>query len=231
MKTTVIIPAAGTGSRMGYQKQLISLKGKPLIIHTVEAFESHEEVDEIFISAPDCVADVIKSCGFKKVKAIVEGGADRQSSVWACLQKIADLQTNSQTDLQTDSQNILVHDGARPLITQNTISDILFWVKKGFCVSSGVKSKDTIKITDSDNIVQSTPAREHMWLVQTPQGFPAHLIADAHRKAMAEGFVGTDDAMLIEHMGIPVRMVEGDYRNIKITTPEDVPVAEAFMNI
>ena len=211
MKTAVIIPAAGLGSRMGTQKQLIKLNSKPVLAHTLEAFEKHPNIDEIIVVGSKSLAEITSS--FSKVKSLVEGGANRQASVWQGLQAVSD-----------DIDWVLIHDGARPFVSEKVISDVI-----GKCAISGVKSKDTIKIADENNIVQETPNRENLWLVQTPQGFPYHIIKKAHQQAIADGFVGTDDATLVERMGIPVQMIEGDYRNIKLTTPEDILIAEVYI--
>jgi len=211
MKTAVIIPAAGLGSRMGTQKQLIKLNSKPVLAHTLEAFEKHPNIDEIIVVGSKSLVEITSS--FSKVKSLVEGGANRQASVWQGLQAVSD-----------DIDWVLIHDGARPFVSEKVISDVI-----GKCAISGVKSKDTIKIADENNIVQETPNRENLWLVQTPQGFPYHIIKKAHQQAIADGFVGTDDATLVERMGIPVQMIEGDYRNIKLTTPEDILIAEVYI--
>ena len=222
MKTAVIIPAAGMGTRMGAVKQLLILKDRPVLSHTLAAFEEHEEINEIILVAPaesmeEIQIKAIFPYGFKKISAVVQGGLHRQESVWAGL-----------NHLSQDVAWILIHDGARPLVTKQVISDVLAYVRKGVAAVSGVKSKDTIKLTE-DDIVKDTPARDYAWLVQTPQGFPHNLIKEAHIKALAEGFIGTDDAMLVERLNVPVYMVEGDYRNIKLTTREDVKIAEALI--
>lgn len=220
MKSAVIIPAAGLSTRMGAAKQLMMLGDKPVLIRTLEAFENHKEIDEIVVVTTRDPAALIEAYKFKKVKAIVEGGSHRQASVWAGLLAVS-----------ADVEWVLIHDGARPLVTKQAISDILASVRQGCCAISGVKSKDTIKIADSGNSVTDTPERTRAWIVQTPQGFPYELIKEAHRKAMEADFIGTDDAMLIERLGIPVYMVEGDYRNIKLTTPEDILIAEALLHM
>jgi len=204
---------------MGAMKQLLDLGGKPVLIRTLEVFEDHEEVDEIVVVASQEVAETIRSYGFKKLKSVVDGGPNRQASVWSGI-----------LALSPEVEWVLIHDGARPLVTWQVVSDVLVSVRLGKCAISGVKSKDTVKITDNGNIVQDTPDRNQAWLVQTPQGFPRGLIQRAHRLAIKEGFVGTDDAVLIERLGMPVTMVEGDYRNIKLTTPDDMRVAEALLS-
>jgi len=209
MKTAVIIPAAGTGSRMGTEKQLLQLSGKPVLARTIEAFEAHDEIDDIIVVSKH------KLTGYKKVRATIPGGETRQASVREGLKALAD-----------DVAWVLIHDGARPLVTQQAISAVLGYVRRGYSAVSGVKAKDTVKITDENNIITATPNREATWLVQTPQGFPREIITEAHK----QDFIGTDDAMLVERMGVAVRMVEGDYRNIKLTTPEDILLAESFLH-
>jgi len=211
MRTAVIIPAAGTSSRMGADKQRLILNGKPVLAHTLATFDSHQGIDEIILVGKD--KEIAK--GFKKVSTVVEGGSNRQASVWAGLGV-----------LKNDIKRVLIHDGARPLVSHSIISAIL---QRDNCAISGVRSKDTIKIANPDNIVMDTPARENLWLVQTPQGFPYATLVKAHEKAIADGFEGTDDAVLVERMGIPVEMVEGCYSNIKLTTPEDLLIAEAYI--
>ena len=208
------------GTRMGAAKQLMILGTKPVLAHTIEAFDSHKDVDDIIVVAPENVAGAVRAYGYKKLKAVVPGGAERQASVWAGL-----------SALDGETGPVLIHDGARPLVTQKVISDILSCVRQGKAAVSGVISKDTIKIADAEGFVKDTPKRELVWLVQTPQGFPCRMIKEAHQQAINDGFVGTDDAGLVERMGIPVLMVKGDYRNIKLTTPEDLQMAEALLHI
>jgi len=215
MKTAAIIPAAGQGSRMGRAKQLILLGGKSVIDRTVEMFDSHAEIDEIIIAA----SENIHIGDFAKIKRIVPGGGTRQESVRMCLEAVSG-----------DVTHVLIHDGARPLVSSRVISGIIEAISTGGCAVSGVISKDTIKVTGEDNIIESTPPRGKTWLVQTPQGFPLDIIKKAHEAAEADGFTGTDDAVLAERSGIPVRMVEGDYGNIKLTTPEDILLAEALLH-
>ena len=217
MKTTVIIPAAGMGTRMGCQKQLLPINGIPALFRTLEIFSSHEEIDEIILVAPRNIS--VKH--FTKITAIVDGGSDRQASVYEGLKA-----------LSAETVNVLIHDGARPLVTPDIIADILSYVRRGQAAISGVRSKDTIKITGLDNKIESTPHRDNTWLVQTPQGFPKEVILAAHKKAIEEGFSNaTDDGVLVERLGTPVFMVEGDYANIKLTTPQDIKIAEALLHM
>ena len=228
MKTAVIIPAAGSGTRMGQPKQLILLCGKPILTHALSTFVYHTDIDEIILVAPDEVSETAinfisreeneTNQLLKKIKTVTESGENRQESVY-----------NGLSTVSSDIKYVLIHDGARPIVNKKIVSDIISLIKKGHCAISGIKSKDTVKITNETNIVINTPIRENTWLVQTPQGFPVEVIRNAHVKAKDDGFVGTDDAMLVERMGIPVMMVQGDYKNIKITTPDDLHVAEMFL--
>ena len=218
MKTTVIIPAAGTGSRMGCRKCMLLLDGIPVLYRTISAFDNHDEIDEMVIVASKDEFDVISDYKFKKPYKITIGGCDRQSSVRAGIDALC-----------CDVTNVLIHDAARPLVTNKIISDTLAVVMQGHCAVSGVKTKDTVKVTDEKNKVQDTPARDNIWIVQTPQGFPHHIIKEAHKQAYETGFNGTDDAVLVERLGLPVCMVDGDYSNIKLTTPDDMIIAEALI--
>jgi len=218
-----VIPAAGLGTRMGGLKQIMLLKGKPVLARTVAAFELHPGIKEIIIVAPGgAPADEIKSKmkGFNKLKSIVEGGDNRQASVFNGLQAVS-----------KDIDGVLIHDGARPLVSEKVISDIISYVREGKSAISGVKTKDTIKIADSKNIISDTPDRDYVWLVQTPQGFPPEIIKKAHERAALDNFLGTDDSILLERLGEKVYMVEGDYKNIKLTTKEDFIMAEMLMDL
>ena len=222
MKTAVIIPAAGKSTRMGTQKQLMVLGKVPVLARTLAAFEGHADVDEIILATSKDVAEAIGAFGYKKghekIIAVTEGGSSRQESVYAALKCVS-----------PGVDNILIHDGARPLVGWQTISDVLAYVRRGLCAASGVISKDTVKIVGEDNIVKATPDRGSTWLVQTPQGFPYEVIKEAHKRARSDGFVGTDDATLVERIGVSVYMVEGDYQNIKLTTPDDFEIAEVLL--
>lgn len=217
MKTSVIIPAAGGSVRMGTPKLLIPLGGIPVLARTISAFENHEGIDKIIVVTTEEAAEIIAPFGFKKVKILLNGGETRQSTVQAGL-----------ADVNTEA--VLVHDGARPLVTHRAISDVLAYVHRGECAVSGVKPKDTMKFTKESNKVEGTLDRDQVWIVQTPQGFPVNVLNEAHERALADGFVGTDDAILVERMGIPVYMALGDYCNIKLTTPEDISAAEAMIH-
>ena len=207
---------------MGGLKQIMLLKGEPVLARTVAAFELHPDIKEIIIVAPGgALMDEIKSKlgKFNKLKSVVEGSDNRQASVFNGLQAVSG-----------DIGGVLIHDGARPLVSAKVISDIISYVKEGKSAISGIKTKDTVKIADSKNIICDTPDREHVWLVQTPQGFPLEIIKKAHERAALDKFLGTDDSILLERLGERVYMAEGDYKNIKLTTREDFIMAEMLMD-
>ncbi len=225
MKTIALIPAAGMGKRMaaGINKQYLLLDGMPIVARTIAVFEDFTLVDEIYVITPKaeipfCREQVIAAHGFSKVKAIVEGGTERQHSVLNGLRAIVD---------PDDNDVVLIHDGVRPFVTQEIIGQSIAVAKAHEGAVVAVPVKDTIKVA-VDGIIRETPQRETLWQAQTPQAFRYGIIRNAYEKAASDGFLGTDDASLVERSGGLVHVVRGDYRNIKITTPEDLILAEAF---
>lgn len=226
-KSIALIPAAGMGKRMGasINKQYLLLDGLPIVARTISVFEKSPLIDAIYLvipadEIPYCREHVVAACGFKKVVAIVPGGKERQNSVMNGL--------NAMRDGVGDNDVILIHDGVRPLVTEAMLRESIEVACRRDGALVAVPVKDTIKSV-RDGIVQSTPVRENLWQAQTPQAFRFGLIHAAHLAAEAEDFIGTDDASLIERRGGEVCIVRGDYRNIKITTPEDLVLAEAFL--
>jgi 2-C-methyl-D-erythritol 4-phosphate cytidylyltransferase len=226
MKTIALIPAAGMGKRMaaGINKQYLLLAGMPIVARTIAVFEKSPLVNEIYVIIPEaeipfCRTQVIAAHGFSKVKAIVQGGAERQHSVLNGLRAVID---------PDDNDLVLIHDGVRPFVTPEMIEKSIDLARAHEGALVAVPVKDTIKVV-VDGIINETPQRETLWQAQTPQTFRYGIIRDAHEKAEAEGFLGTDDASLVERSGGQVHIVMGDYRNIKITTPEDLVLAEAFL--
>lgn len=221
---SVIFPAAGQGKRMqtDVNKVLLNLAGVPMLVHTLQRFSNCAAVDELIIVA---AADEIlflqqmldKVSGLKSFKIVV-GGAERQFSVENALKAVRD-----------DANIILVHDAARPLISSSVIEAVIDAARQGGAAIAAVRAKNTIKFIDNDGIVQSTPERSGLWEIQTPQGFQRDILLAAYHKARQDGFVGTDDASLVERLGIAVRVIESDYRNIKVTTPEDLLFVEAIL--
>jgi 2-C-methyl-D-erythritol 4-phosphate cytidylyltransferase len=206
-------------------KQYLQLGGLPIVARTISVFEESPLIEAIYLvipydEIPYCREHVIAACGFRKVIEVVPGGRERQNSVMNGLivmrQNIA------------DEDVVLIHDGVRPLITPKLLKESIEAARDNDGALVAVPAKDTIK-TVRDGIIIDTLPREMLWQAQTPQSFRFATIFDAHRAAELEGFMGTDDASLVERRGGIVRIVRGDYRNIKITTPEDLVLAEAFL--
>ena len=219
-----VIVAAGKGRRMGTKvsKQFLPLRGKEILAHTVECFEASEDVDEIvLVTGEESLGDVEemkREYGWKKITAITAGGKERQDSVRNGLEK-----------LSPKTEIVLIHDGVRPFVTKTMIRESAREAKKmGACII-GVPAKDTIKVCSAEGIALNTPDRSTLWQIQTPQTFRKDLILSAYEQAEREGFRGTDDASLAEHSGFAVKVIMGSYRNIKITTKEDLIMAEAFL--
>lgn len=221
---SVIIAAAGMSNRMGSKinKQFIAIDNKPILVHTIEKFEHCKYIDEIIIVSKEeevdyCRKEIVRKYGFKKVSKIIRGGKERQDSIYNGL-----LAINESTDI------VLTHDGARPFIKDKHIEDgIKGVIDHGACVI-GVPVKDTIKVVNDEDSVHHTPKRSLLWAAQTPQCFWTHLLKKGYEHAIKEGIVGTDDSSLVEKMGHEIKMIMGSYDNIKITTPEDLIIAESL---
>ncbi|PKN13007.1 MAG: 2-C-methyl-D-erythritol 4-phosphate cytidylyltransferase [Deltaproteobacteria bacterium HGW-Deltaproteobacteria-4] len=225
MANVAIIPAAGTGSRMqaGINKQYLLLAGRPILFHTLALFAAHPRIDRICIVVPSeeinyCRSEIVALYGLEKVSAIIAGGPSRQDSVANGL-----LGCNAEVD-----DLVVIHDGARPLLRATDLDALLNAAAKSGAAVLGVPVKDTIKQVQ-EGVIVATPERSSLWQVQTPQVFRYGLLLAAYGQARADGFTGTDDAMLVERLQYPVTMVPGSYRNIKITTPEDLSIASAFL--
>lgn len=224
MKCTVIIPAAGQGRRMNsdMKKQFISLKGKPILVWTIEKFQQHDAIDEIIlVTSSDeieyCNKEVVEAFGLTKVKHIIVGGSERQSSVFKGLSYV-------------NEGIVLIHDGVRPFISTDLINNAIQHTKKFGACAVGVPVKDTIKYVGEDGTIINTPQRSKLWAVQTPQCFKADLIKKVHQQALEEGYLGTDDTVLVEkYSETPIKMINGSYNNIKITTIEDLAFGEKII--
>lgn len=226
MKYTAIVLAAGSGSRMQskVKKQYMLLDGKPILYYALEVFEK-SAVDEVILvvspgEASYCKKEIVEKYCFQKVTRIVEGGKERYNSVFEGLKAAP------------DADYVLIHDGARPFITPEIIERAMKGVREYRACVVGMPVKDTIKITDKEGYSKETPERKNVWMIQTPQCFEYRLIYDAYQKMLQnEDTAITDDAMVLERIShIPVKLLEGSYRNIKITTPEDLLVAQAYLN-
>ncbi|WP_284642752.1 2-C-methyl-D-erythritol 4-phosphate cytidylyltransferase [Paenibacillus silviterrae] len=220
-KLGIVIVAAGKGSRMRSEesKQYLMLGSKPILVHTLELFQGMDAVDEIVLVTG---AEDIRRCkgykeqyGLHKIQSIVTGGKERQDSVHLGLKSLG-----------SQIEWVMVHDGVRPFAAEEHI--LACWAKaqEAGAAVLAVPVKDTIKVVDAQGTIQATPDRRSLWAIQTPQAFRLSLLLEAYEHASAEGFLGTDDAMLVERLGTAVQVVEADYYNIKITTPEDLPWAE-----
>lgn len=222
---SVIIAAAGMSNRMGSKinKQFIAIDNKPILVHTLEKFEKCRYIDEIILVSKEeevdyCRKEIVKKYGFKKVTNIIRGGKERQDSIYNGL-----LALNENTDI------VLTHDGARPFIKIEHIEDGIRGVLEyGACVI-GVPVKDTMKVIEESNIIHHTPKRSLLWAAQTPQCFWARVLKEGYEHAINEGIIGTDDSSLVEKSGYDVKMIMGSYDNIKITTPEDLIIAESLL--
>lgn len=224
-KVTAIVLAAGQGTRMGGKtaKQYLLLDGRPVLYYALLAFEK-SMVDEIILVAgekdlPFCRTEIVEKYGFSKVTRIVAGGKERYHSVYQGLKAAG------------GADYVLIHDGARPFVSDDIISRTIEAVKKEKACVVAMPVKDTIKIANEDHYAIETPNRSKVWMIQTPQAFSCDLILHAYEKVLASGdAVITDDAMVLEKAeNIPVKLVQGSYTNIKITTPEDMKIAEIFL--
>lgn len=225
-KYTAIVLAAGKGSRMGstVHKQYLMLAGRPVIYYALKAF-ADSPVDEIVLVTGEgeeefCRKEVVERYGLQKITHITAGGRERYHSVYCGLQCCE------------NSDYVLIHDGARPCVSREIISRSMEMVTRtGACIAA-VPVKDTIKTADEDGVVQATPDRSSLWSVQTPQTFAYPLIRSAYDRMLAEGAEEiTDDAMAVERYSkVQVHILEGSYRNLKITTPEDLQMAELLMH-
>ena len=225
MKTAAIVLAAGKGSRMKADcpKQYLLLKEKPILYYSLKAFEE-SCIDEVVLVVGKgeieyCWKEIVEKYQFKKVTVITEGGKERYHSVYEGLKQMKNV------------DYVFIHDGARPFVTSQLIAKLLEEVKKYKACVAGMPVKDTIKLVDDRQFVTGTPDRRYVWLVQTPQVFDYNLVCGAYKMLMEGEQNGiTDDAMVVEQMtGHPVKLIEADYQNIKITTPEDIMIGENFL--
>lgn len=230
-RTAAIVLAAGQGKRMqsAVAKQFLLLNNEPVVCHSLRAFEESDVETIILVTGADemeyCREEIVKKYGFKKVSAIVAGGKERYHSVYEGLCALDGM-------LETNGI-VLIHDGARPMITQEIIERTIDAAKAhGACVAA-MPVKDTIKVADADGFAAMTPDRSTLWQIQTPQTFTYELIYGAYKKLLSDEKYQkgiTDDAMVVESMcGGHVKLVKGSYENIKVTTPEDMIVAESFL--
>ena len=223
MSVSAVIVAAGTSKRMndGVDKLAVQLSGKPLLAWTISRFESAEIIDEIIVVTREdeigTVKEMTKSEGFRKVSSVVKGGAYRQHST-----------QNGLNAVSKDSKVVLIHDGARPLIRTSDIKQIVASAEENGAALLAVPSKDTVKEVQNGIVTQTLP-RESVWLAQTPQGFRKELLQEAFSSAEKEGYIGTDEASLVERIGKDVAIVEGHSSNIKVTVTPDIGVVQSLL--
>ena len=230
-RCVAIVLSAGQGKRMGtsIQKQYIELCGKPIIFYCLEAFEKSEIIDDVIMVAGAGQEDyvIVNKYHFGKVRAVIPGGKERYDSVWNGLKAIRDGMAGE----EAKEGYVYIHDGARPFVDEQIIKRGYACVKANRACVAGVPSKDTVKIVDENQFAVNTPVRKYVWIVQTPQVFETELITQAYKNLMEHDRENvTDDAMVVEQeMQIPVKLYEGSYCNIKITTPEDLDTAKGFI--
>ena len=234
-KCTAIVLAAGAGKRMqsDVAKQYLLLEGKPVLWYALDVFEKSQIIDEVILvvgkgEIPYCQDEIVKQYGFRKVTQVIEGGAERYLSVWEALKVVGQ---------SSEDGYVFIHDGARPFVTEEILERSYQAAKEyGACVAA-MPVKDTIRISNADGFAAQTPNRKTVWQVQTPQVFGSKLIVDAYGELIdnleqikAAGVEITDDAMVVETiMHQPIKLVEGSYTNIKITTPEDMKIAQSIV--
>ncbi len=220
----VVIVAAGTGSRMkkDINKQFIKLKNKEIVAHTIEKFYNRENIDDIVVVIREDEEEyfnknIKEKYGFTNIK-VAHGGNERQDSVF-----------NGIKMLKKECEVVLIHDGARPFVTDDIIKRSINKANEHNAIVVGVKIKDTIKVVSDNGNIIDTPNRSYLWAVQTPQVFKYDIITKAYEDAYNNNYYGTDDAMLVERIGYNVKMIEGSYNNIKITTQEDLEFGEQIL--
>ncbi|AEV17423.1 2-C-methyl-D-erythritol 4-phosphate cytidylyltransferase [Geobacillus sp. G4] len=222
MNYEAIVLAAGRGKRMnaGMNKQFLELGGEPLIVRTLNVFERDERCTRIVLVVNPAersrFEQLLARFRIQKVAALTDGGEERQHSVYNGLQALA------------GEEIVLIHDGARPFVRVHHLHELVNAAVQYGAAIPAVRVKDTIKKANG-LFVEQTIDRSSLWAVQTPQAFRLSLIMEAHEAAKQAGYLGTDDASLVERIGKPVKIIEGDYRNIKLTTPEDLLFAEAIL--
>lgn len=217
---SAIVLAGGRGKRMGYSqsKQYIQVNGKPILYYTLKQFINNDMIDNIILVVPEDEKDYCKNHVLDKyglvVTKIVAGGKERQDSVYNALNEL------------DYSEIVLIHDGARPFVSQKIINDSIKYAKLYKAAAPGVMPKDTIKVKNENNFSIDTLDRNNLVAIQTPQAFDYNLIYKCHKEVKGKGLIATDDTSIVEVLGNKVYIYEGEYTNIKITTPEDLILAD-----
>ncbi len=222
MDIHVVIPAAGSGKRFGGKKQFLSLWGKPVLLHSLERFEASPLVKGIVVATSEdeigFVEECVRKAGLRKVTAVIAGGRERQDSVRLGFEKIPPCDV------------VLVHDAARPFVTAEMIERLVAAATEVGAAVVGIPVKDTLKREENGRVTE-TVDRGHVWSIQTPQAVRYDIFQKAIDVAARENFLGTDEAMLVEKAGFPVKIVMGSPYNFKITAPEDLAIAEALKGV
>jgi 2-C-methyl-D-erythritol 4-phosphate cytidylyltransferase len=220
--TYAIVPAGGLGTRMGSRrpKQYLRVGRLPILIATLKALVRAPEVAGIVVAVPEAhvaaTRRLLARLRVPRILDVVAGGADRQESVWRALQRIPE-----------GAERVVVHDAVRPFIDAALVARVLAAAASGGAATCGIPVRETVKRV-TDGAIEATIPRQGLWLTQTPQAFTRALLWEAHDKARRDGFAGTDDAVLVERLGVTVAMVHGLAQNLKITTPEDLQTARAW---
>jgi 2-C-methyl-D-erythritol 4-phosphate cytidylyltransferase len=204
-------------------KQFLTLGGLPLLVHSLRVLEASDAIVAIVLAAPQvdldyCKRDIVEKYGFKKVRKIVAGGAERQDSVRLGLAAVGN-----------DAETVLVHDAVRPFLTVSMIAQVVEAATKHGAAIVAIPMRDTVKRAGANGLIEETIDRKPLWLAQTPQAFKRTLLEEAHAKALQNGFRATDDAQLVEQLGHRVAIVEGSTDNIKVTRPEDLAMGESIL--
>ena len=227
MNAYAVVVSAGKGLRFmeGKKKQFHILGGRPILVHTLEKFEACPLIQSILLVVGQedmdyCLKEVIEQHKFQKVSQIVPGGRRRQESV-----------KNGIDALPKDADIVAIHDGVRPFITRVMIEDSIHSAVRNGAVVFAMPVKETIKVSNPDGTVLKTLDRESLWQIQTPQTFQVNIIKEAYYRATEDGFIGTDDASLVERIGVKVHILPGSFTNIKITTLEDLLLANLILQI
>ncbi|MEO0497573.1 MAG: 2-C-methyl-D-erythritol 4-phosphate cytidylyltransferase [Pseudomonadota bacterium] len=221
----LLIPAAGVGRRMGSDrnKLLLSLRGQPILAWTLQAAVASHSIEWIglicqAVDKPDLLA-ILDTLQLPKTIVLIPGGSTRQESVYNGLQA-----------LPSTAEHVLIHDGARCLATPNLFDRCTAALQSCPGLIAAIPVKDTIKVVNDDGIIEATPDRSHLWAAQTPQGFHVEPLKAAHDEGQVNNWAVTDDAALFEKVGLPVKIVPGEETNLKVTTPEDLKLADGILS-
>ena len=223
---SAIVPAGGRGVRMGSDvpKQFLTLGDVPLLVHALQTFESCSIISEIVLVVPEddcayCHDHIVPIYGLKKISRVVGGGRRRQDSVLNGVQV-----TNPTSDI------VVVHDAVRPFVTERMIADVVKAARKHGAAIVAIPLRDTVKRVNLDGLIEETLSREQLWAAQTPQAFQRDILLRAHEQGETDGVDATDDAFLVERMGLSVSVVQGSFHNIKVTRPEDLQMGQAILS-